>query len=55
LTRLLLPHTTGGVAKVMPPLLIDDVALKEGLEILAAAVEHVAEHEVDREAPEVQG
>jgi diaminobutyrate-2-oxoglutarate transaminase len=33
----------GGVAKVMPPLTIDEVALKEGLALLAAAVDEVAE------------
>jgi diaminobutyrate-2-oxoglutarate transaminase len=33
----------GGVAKVMPPLTIDEVALKDGLSILASAVESVAE------------
>ena len=32
----------GGVAKIMPPLTIDDVALKEGLEMLGSAVEAVA-------------
>jgi diaminobutyrate-2-oxoglutarate transaminase len=30
------------VAKVMPPLTIDEVALKEGLDVLARAVSQVA-------------
>ena len=32
----------GGVAKLMPPLTIDEVALKEGLELFSAAVDDVA-------------
>ena len=33
----------GGVAKVMPPLTIDEVGLKDGLERLGQAVDDVAE------------